>query len=570
MQINFLGQTYSARSKSIDCQRSINFYPEVNPQDSKSVMSLVGTPGLNFFTTAAAIIRGAHIFNGVMFVVAGNTLYSISISGVLSSPLGTLGTSTGRVSMADNGIQSAGVGGNQLCIVDGVAGYIYDVSTSTFSVISSAFPPGGATQVTYIDGYFVVIGTNSMNAFASNLYDGTTWNGLATSPISGAPDFLRAVVNSHQQLFFMKEYTSEIWYDAAVPTTQGFPFARVSGAIIDYGIIAPFTLIRAENTLFWLASQRNNDVGEFVGIAMLNGYQPQIISPPAITYQISQMAAINDAVSYSYSEGGHTFVVFVFPTGNATYAYDTTTGMWHERSSYPGSGLYVIGRHIGDCYCFFNNKHYVSDYRNGNIYEMSSAFLDDNGNPIISTRVAQHIFDKGEYDYAFFSRLQIDMETGGGLPVAGFNQNTCTISIANPAVIVAANHGFNINDAVVFTTTGALPTGLAINTTYYVIAAGYTTGQFEVSAVLGGAAVVTSGSQSGVHSVSTSTDAQIVLSWSDDGGNTWSSDYPASMGKIGNYNARALWRRLGYSRDRVFRISIANRIKKIIVGASVE
>jgi hypothetical protein len=489
--IGFLGQTYSSRSKNISAQRTINFYPELNPQDSKSVIALIGTPGLDYFTAVGDVARGMHIFNGVMFVVAGSDLYSIASDGTVSSSLGTLSTSSGRVSMADNGIAASGIGGNQLMIVDGVAGYIYNVSTLTFSNISSNFPAGGASQVTYIDGYFVVIGTSTMNAYASELYDGLTWDALATSPISGAPDILQAVINSHQQIWFIKEYTAEVWYDAGVPTSTGFPFARVPGAVIDYGTVAPFSLVRAENTIFWVASQRNNDVGEFVGIVMLNGYQPQVISPPAINYQIGQMVDISDATSYSYSEGGHTFVVFTFPTGNATYVYDTTTEMWHERSFYSGVGLYTINRHVGDCYCFLNGKHYVSDYRNGNIYEMSSAYLDDNGTAIVSTRVAQHIYEQNELDNIFFSKLQVDLEVGTILDDTSLTGHVCSIaSSSGKALVTLAAHGYSVNTIVTFQ--GSLPAGITDNINYYIIDENFTVNQFEISLTLGGAAVTLS------------------------------------------------------------------------------
>ena len=48
-------------------------------------------------------------------------------------------------------------------------------------------------------------------------------------------------------------------------------------------------------------------------------------------------------------------------------------------------------------------------------------------------------------------------------------------------------------------TTGALPTGYALNTTYYIIAVGFGVNSFRLSATPGGAAINTSGSQSGVH-----------------------------------------------------------------------
>lgn len=76
---------------------------------------------------------------------------------------------------------------------------------------------------------------------------------------------------------------------------------------------------------------------------------------------------------------------------------------------------------------------------------------------------------------------------------------TATITIASPAVVSVTAHGLIAGDTVQFSTTGALPTGLATNTTYFVIAAGLTTNAFEVSLTAGGTAVNTSGSQSGVH-----------------------------------------------------------------------
>jgi len=81
-----------------------------------------------------------------------------------------------------------------------------------------------------------------------------------------------------------------------------------------------------------------------------------------------------------------------------------------------------------------------------------------------------------------------------------------TISIASPAVVDWGNHGLVAGTAVVFTTTGALPTGVTAATTYYVISDGLATATFQFSATLGGSAVNTSGSQSGIHTA-TRTDA---------------------------------------------------------------
>lgn len=58
-----------------------------------------------------------------------------------------------------------------------------------------------------------------------------------------------------------------------------------------------------------------------------------------------------------------------------------------------------------------------------------------------------------------------------------------------------------------------------------------------------------------------------TLSWSNDSGHTWSSEYPASIGAGGNYGTRVIWRRLGRSRDRVYRLMVSDPIQKILIAA---
>jgi len=77
-----------------------------------------------------------------------------------------------------------------------------------------------------------------------------------------------------------------------------------------------------------------------------------------------------------------------------------------------------------------------------------------------------------------------------------------TIATGSPTVFTMASNGFVAGDPVTFASTGTLPTGLATLTTYYVISTGLNSTQFEVSTTPGGAALNTSGSQSGTQSVS--------------------------------------------------------------------
>jgi hypothetical protein len=65
-------------------------------------------------------------------------------------------------------------------------------------------------------------------------------------------------------------------------------------------------------------------------------------------------------------------------------------------------------------------------------------------------------------------------------------------------------------------------------------------------------------------------DPQAMLRWSNDGGSTFSNEHWVSIGKIGQYANRALWRRLGWSRDRIFEVAISDPIKAVIISAELK
>lgn len=62
-------------------------------------------------------------------------------------------------------------------------------------------------------------------------------------------------------------------------------------------------------------------------------------------------------------------------------------------------------------------------------------------------------------------------------------------------------------------------------------------------------------------------DPQVMIEWSDDGGHTFPNYRTVSAGKIGEYRARAVIRRCGKSRDRVWRVSISDPVKRVLIGA---
>lgn len=79
---------------------------------------------------------------------------------------------------------------------------------------------------------------------------------------------------------------------------------------------------------------------------------------------------------------------------------------------------------------------------------------------------------------------------------------TVTISNASPGVVTKVDHVLTVNTPVVLSTTGALPAGLSIATTYYVKTV-LDDDTFTLSATPGGAAIDTSDAGSGTHTCTT-------------------------------------------------------------------
>lgn len=85
------------------------------------------------------------------------------------------------------------------------------------------------------------------------------------------------------------------------------------------------------------------------------------------------------------------------------------------------------------------------------------------------------------------------------------NVGNFTVTIATPGVVTFTSHGFLGGERVVLQTTGALPTGLSVNTVYFVKYVDANT--FNLATTSGGSNINTTGSQSGTHTLN----AEMIL-----------------------------------------------------------
>lgn len=397
----FIGPSYTLQSVNVDCQRTVNLFPEINALGtgkSREVASLVPTPGLRLLLTLpASPVRGLWRSSVdapyALYAVGGNKLYGISSSWV-ATELGSLNSSTGPVSMADNG--------EHLVVVDGQYGYAYTFDSTTFAGITD---PDflGADQVAYLDGYFIFNRINSGQFFFSGL-NGITFDALDIGTAEGSPDNLVGIITSHQNVHLFGTQSIEVYYDSG---DVDDPFQRIQGAVVDVGCSAAFTIARLANAVYFMGGDEN---GSGV-IYRLNGYQAERISTSAIESVIRGLdqTTIGDARAWTYQQGGHAFYCLNLPGYDSTFVYDATTNMWHERTY---TGLWGLERHRAECHASAFSTNVVGDYDNGNIYALDPETLTDNGTSITRDRISPHLSE--DEVRIFHNSFMLDMETGVG------------------------------------------------------------------------------------------------------------------------------------------------------------
>lgn len=464
----FVGPSYTLQSVNADAQRSINLYPERNEMGTgkeNEPLTYIGTSGLTLkLTLATSPVRGIYEgSDGLLYAVGGNKLYKIS-SAFSATEIGTLDTNTGHVDFADNGVT--------LFVVDGAYGYYHTLGSGTTTKITDGdFSP--ADKVVYLDGYFVFNETGTGKIFWSDLND-VTFDALDFVSAEGAPDDIVSIIADHRDLWLFGTQTTEVFYNSGSEQV----FERNQGAFIEHGCAAVFSTAKLNNSVFWLSADKQGN-----GIVYTaRGFEPQRVSTHAVELAIRDYD-LSTCVAYTYQENGHFFYCMNFDGGASTWVYDMSTGLWHERA-YNNDG--TLERHRGNYHAFCYGIHFMADYENGKIYQLSSSVYTDDGQYITRQRSAPHI--TAGLNRVIYDSFQLDMEVGVGLDGAS------TVQGHNP---------------------------------------------------------------------------QAMLQFSDDGGHSWSNEYWVSFGKIGNRKLRAIWRRLGQSRDRVYRLTITDPVPIRIIGAEL-
>lgn len=464
---NFVGPSYQAQSPIVDDEIAMNCYVEISESEGAATQkALLHTPGRKIFATLPeGLVPYGFTVNGRTFFAASN-LYELDASGAIVNwgSLGALPTLALPTRLTSNE--------TQLVILNNGDLYVFVLSTNVLTAVNMGQFNGPVLTIDFSDGYVIAVLQNSHTFQQSNLEDATTWSGLNVATLSYFPDNITSMICDHREVWFFSAKKTVGYYNSGA----GFPvFIPIQGAFLERGAGATFATCQAEELILFLSQDERGYMQAFV----LPGGNENRVSTHAVELAWQNYKVASDAIGWTYQAEGHGFWVIYFPTANATWVYDISQQLWHQRGFWIGAaGYYVADRAM--CHTFNFGKHLVGDWASGNVYDLSNNYFDDFGNVIRGNRRTPTVAAGNKWIY--YDQIEFVMETG-----------------LEPTTPLKDGDG------------NPRP-------------------------------------------------AQLILKWSNDGGQTWSNDYFLSVGLVGEYRKRVLKRMLGRARKRLWDVSWSDPI----------
>ena len=218
----------------------------------------------------------------------------------------------------------------------------------------------------------------------------------------------------------------QAWEDAAVwgsdgrelwQETGGEPPIEMRGSFCDAGLIAPYSVKRADNTFFALCT-----VDEKPAVVRLVGNDPQVISLD-IERVLDNFSTLANAIGDVISIGGQSF--YILTNEGQTWAYNIKKQEWYRWSwwnKHYAEREAFLGRHF--IFAKAWGKHLCQSRVDGKIYEVVSDATSDNGN-LIATEWVTGWADGGTTEEKVLAWLRIHLKraqgnTAGSEPVMVF------------------------------------------------------------------------------------------------------------------------------------------------------
>ncbi len=335
----------------------VNAYVETRTRGQSVECWIYKRAGLQHGFYLGGQAQGMFNWLGDVYAVSGGVLYKNGVNvGTVSIPGGvykfnsTLGATP------------------RLIFGNGVASYYYDGTTLT-QITDANFPGAPVKGWSYLDGTLYVM-DQAANIHGSNINDPSTWDALNKIVAQIEPDKGVALAKQLVYAIAMKEWTTEVFYDAG--NTTGSPLAPVQGGKISFGCASAESVQTIDDTLFWLSNTRSSAVQAIT----MDGLKAQIISTKPVERLIGEID-MTTVFSWQFKDSGHSFYGVTSREANITLVYDVKEKSWAQWTDADGNYFPFVS-----CTYDSNRKHLFQHESNGSVYYLDQDFVDDDGSPI--------------------------------------------------------------------------------------------------------------------------------------------------------------------------------------------
>lgn len=609
----FVGASYEAPSIYQDAQECINFFPEVDPtkpQGDRGVAALYPTPGLSSLVLFQnqQEVRGMVTLSGGSFMVAVCGPYVYVLTSIFVPTLvGQLNTTTGRVGITDNGINAY--------IVDGTNRYTWRISSPSAAVFTGSISGTTLTVTAITNGTIAAgqslfgvnvtsetvitalgtgtggIGTYTINlsqSVASRQMNSTAVGARVTGSISGTTLTVSAVASG--TLYVGQTIQGTGVTALTIITALG----TGTGGAGTYTVSASQTV--SSTTLYGLNfSQLPSSDGAFTGGTNVDIVDNYFVYNRPDTQQFgcsNVLSPISGNTNFSSKDGAPDDLVTLIVDHREIYLLgETSSEVWVDQgtspfpfSRIPGTSTqhgivapFSVAR-LGNSFAYLskNNRGTAQIVQmNGYVPQRISTHAVENSlnGQTITDAVAWTYQLEGHEVYVIsFPTLQLtwcfDIATGmwhkwlytNNLGQYERCRGNCAAVFQGYVLVGDYSNGKIYHlDRNVYTDDGQNVKRLrrAPHLTTDLQRQYFEELQLQFQPGVG---LDTGQGQ----------DPQAMLRWSSDGGSTWSNEHWTSIGKIGKYTNRAIWRRLGWSRDRIFEVTVSDPVKAVIISANLK
>lgn len=243
--------------------------------------------------------------------------------------------------------------------------------------------PGTLTQVTdadypavtvpgavYLDGYFFVMDKDG-TIYNCDLENPDSWNSLNYITAEAEWDKGVAIAKHQNYVLALKDWTCELFYDAANPT--GSPLAKVANAAIQLGCAQGYSVTQFHGGLVFMSKTREK--GRSVHVFPVNGIDPQEIATPAVQ-RILNASDLTSVSAWGGKIAGRVLYVLNLVTANITLVYDFSTQTWAQWTSDTAGaeGHFLCGFYATD-----GNRDYLLHESTGEVFSLTMDAYQDNG-----------------------------------------------------------------------------------------------------------------------------------------------------------------------------------------------